>query len=228
MICMHLLKIAAMVSFVVAIVFGVQVNDRYWLPRPDQNYLSWGFGFLIISAIFTCVSGVCLFKEGWRAYEELLIKEDEYTKAVLEMAAVPMMELYPPTYDDGPGYGPSGPEYGPPPTAMYPPPAPAYQPSGTYGYDASYGPSSSSHPSYEKEPRYDRPQERSFEKVPLGPGYEMQPSQSYDRPSHPQSLDPKPLQQPQGGYDKSFESKEPARYEKSYERRYSDASDEED
>jgi hypothetical protein len=73
-----------MITFVVAVLFGVQMNDRYWMPRPDQNFLSWGFGFLVISGIFSLISGFVLFKAGWETYCELLRKEDEYTKAALE------------------------------------------------------------------------------------------------------------------------------------------------
>jgi hypothetical protein len=73
-----------MVSFVVATLFGVQCNDRYWLPRPDQNLLSWGFGFLIISAIFCLAAGVFMFKAAWDVYDKLLEKEDEYTKMALD------------------------------------------------------------------------------------------------------------------------------------------------
>jgi len=106
--------LVTMISFVVAIVFGVQCNDRYWLPRPDQNFLSWGFGFLIISAIFALASGVCLFMEGQKTYDALLRKEDEYTKAALEMSTYPLEQSsYPPVYEPayGPGYG--EPSYGP-------------------------------------------------------------------------------------------------------------------
>jgi hypothetical protein len=76
-----------MVLFVVGIVFGVQVNDRYWLPRPDQNYLSWGFGFMVISMICSLAAGVLLFKSAWDCYQELLRKEDDYTQKALEMSA---------------------------------------------------------------------------------------------------------------------------------------------
>jgi hypothetical protein len=43
--------LVTMVLFVGGIVFGYWVNDRYWLPRPDQNWLSWGFGFMVISML---------------------------------------------------------------------------------------------------------------------------------------------------------------------------------
>jgi hypothetical protein len=133
--------LVTMISFVVAIVFGVQCNDRYWLPRPDQNFLSWGFGFLIISAIFTLVGGICLFMEGQKTYDALLRKEDEYTKAALEMSTCPLEPVaYPPVYE--PEYGPSyaAPSYG---QESY---APNYGPPVSYGH-----PDSSEKGGYEKE-----------------------------------------------------------------------------
>lgn len=150
---------AAMISFVVAIVFGVQSNDRYWLPRPDQNYLSWGFGFLIISAIMTLVSGICLFMEAQKTYRALLLKEDEYMKATLEASTYPLQPPlgYPPVYDSGPEYGPAS--YEPDPDNYA---AQNYGPSGlsysqpTYDLPSSY--------SYEKESRSDKPS--SSEKPP--------------------------------------------------------------
>lgn len=144
-----------MISFVVAVVFGVQSNDRYWLPRPDQNYLSWGFGFLIISAIMTLVSGICLFMEAQKTYNALLEKEDEYTRAALEVSTYPLEPAsYPPGYDSGPEYGPA--TYDDEPDNF---PAPSYAPAGaayaqpTYDMPSSY----SSHPSYEKDARSEKP-----------------------------------------------------------------------
>jgi len=78
-----------MVSFVVAVLFGAYINDRYWLPRPDQNFLSWGFGFLVISMIFALFAGVCLFHEAWKCYNILLRKEDDYTRAAIQMSLIP-------------------------------------------------------------------------------------------------------------------------------------------
>jgi hypothetical protein len=124
--------LVTMISFVVAILFGVQTNDRYWLPRPDQNFLSWGFGFLIISAIFALIAGIILFREAQKTYDALLLKEDEYTKAALEMSAYPLQQQpYPPAYE---------PEYGPP--------AATYDSS---GYPPQQGPGSES---FDKDPGY--------------------------------------------------------------------------
>lgn len=43
-----------------AIIFGIKKEDRQWVPRPDQNYLSWAYGFFIISAFFTLFSAITL------------------------------------------------------------------------------------------------------------------------------------------------------------------------
>ena len=169
-----------MVSLVVAIVFGVQCNDRYWMPRPDQNFLSWGFGFLIISAIFALGSGVCLFWEGQKTYDALLRKEDEYTNAALEMSAYPMgHSSYPPIYEaeydpdgaanyDQGGYAPN---YGPPSNGP------------------SFAPSNGSHPSsyekdaaaYEKERLFE--EERAGKERGNGGKGAGQPMRSFERPS---------------------------------------------
>ena len=47
---------------VVLIVFGVKKEDRSWMPRPDQNYLSFGYGLAVISAFFTLFSAALFFK----------------------------------------------------------------------------------------------------------------------------------------------------------------------
>jgi len=92
---------SAMILFVVGILFGVQVNDRYWLPRPDQNFLSWGFGFMVISMICALVAGILLFKAAWDCYNALLQKEDDYTRRALEMSAAGIeLGPYPPNGGD--------------------------------------------------------------------------------------------------------------------------------
>ena len=68
-VCVYVVCFEAMVLFVVGILFGYQVNDRYWLPRPDQNFLSWGFGFMVISMIVSLAAGVLLFKAAWATYQ---------------------------------------------------------------------------------------------------------------------------------------------------------------
>ncbi|CAH1776238.1 unnamed protein product, partial [Owenia fusiformis] len=47
----------ALVMLIACIVFGVGANDRAWMPRPDQNYFSWSFGFYIISMFFSVFAG---------------------------------------------------------------------------------------------------------------------------------------------------------------------------
>ncbi|KAK3600559.1 hypothetical protein CHS0354_003496 [Potamilus streckersoni] len=43
------------------IVYGVGKEYRSWMPRPDQNYLSWGYGLFAISGIVTLFAGVAFW-----------------------------------------------------------------------------------------------------------------------------------------------------------------------
>ena len=56
------------------ILFGVKKEDRGWMPRPDQNYLSWGYGSFVICIIFTLISALLLLMAGRNVRNEL--KED--------------------------------------------------------------------------------------------------------------------------------------------------------
>nr|VZI24292.1 unnamed protein product [Spirometra erinaceieuropaei] len=40
----------------VIITFGIQSQDRQWMQRPDQNFLSWSYGFLILATICSFIS----------------------------------------------------------------------------------------------------------------------------------------------------------------------------
>lgn len=54
------LFIAVLLS-VSAITFGIKSQDRSWMPRPDQNFLSWSFGFVILAAISSYISAGFLY-----------------------------------------------------------------------------------------------------------------------------------------------------------------------
>ncbi|PAA88357.1 hypothetical protein BOX15_Mlig024731g1 [Macrostomum lignano] len=43
------------------IVFGVKVEDRDWMPRPDHNHLSWSYAFAVLSCFFSAISCVFLY-----------------------------------------------------------------------------------------------------------------------------------------------------------------------
>ena len=46
------------------IMFGVKADvDRQWLPNPDSNFLSWSFGFCILSGFFSIFAGMCLLSD---------------------------------------------------------------------------------------------------------------------------------------------------------------------
>lgn len=102
-----LMFLDAMISFVCALVFGVMCQDWAWMPRPDMNFLSWGFGFYIISGIIAAVAGIAYFMESSKVYDELLRREDDEFKATLEMSGY--IPQAPSTYGSYPPfYGPQG------------------------------------------------------------------------------------------------------------------------
>jgi len=210
-----------MVTVVVAILFGYQVNDRYWLPRPDLNFLSWGFGFLIICGIASLVSGICLFKDAWDTYQELLRREDLYTEQAMELSAMPLESGMPTEQEFAvvqPGYS-------------------GAQPFAEEPYDASE-PYNARPPSYHEAPGYQRPVsytvppeakkpelEPSFERRPAGYGYEQEPTEPLmyeerqrDSGEFARGYDP-------GDFGQSFERTGYGKsYDRSFEKHYSDTS----
>ncbi|KAK6168197.1 hypothetical protein SNE40_022073 [Patella caerulea] len=61
--------ISGLVIAICTIVFGVKAEiDRQWLPQPDSNYLSWSFGFCVLSGFFSLFGGMCLLVESMRLY----------------------------------------------------------------------------------------------------------------------------------------------------------------
>ena len=117
-----------MICVIAASVYGSMCGDRQWMPRPDLNFLSWGYGFCIIFGIMALASGVCFFMEARKAFDELMRRDEEYTRAVLEMSQA----TFPMAGAGGQSYG--APSYGAP----------------------SYGvPEYNSQPSYSEEKSYD-------------------------------------------------------------------------
>lgn len=44
--------------------FGVRADtDRQWLPQPDANFLSWAYGFCILSGILSILGGMCMMTD---------------------------------------------------------------------------------------------------------------------------------------------------------------------
>ena len=52
-----------MMALIGSAIYGVMSQDWQWMPRPDWNFLSWGFGFYIIHLIAALASGICFFLE---------------------------------------------------------------------------------------------------------------------------------------------------------------------
>ncbi|CAL8082944.1 unnamed protein product [Calicophoron daubneyi] len=43
------------------LIFGIKCEDRMWMIRPDQNFLSWSFGFAILAALSSFIAAGFLY-----------------------------------------------------------------------------------------------------------------------------------------------------------------------
>ncbi|XP_041360687.1 uncharacterized protein LOC121376944 [Gigantopelta aegis] len=69
--CAILNMIIAMATTICIIVFGLKTKvDRQWLPHPDSNFLSWSFGFAVLSAFFATFAAMCFTSETIRLIAE--------------------------------------------------------------------------------------------------------------------------------------------------------------
>ncbi|KAH3748516.1 uncharacterized protein LOC127848277 [Dreissena polymorpha] len=55
-------SVCTICTLVALIVMGAKKEDRGWMPRPDQNYLSWSYGLACISAFFNLFGAVVFLK----------------------------------------------------------------------------------------------------------------------------------------------------------------------
>ncbi|ESO85353.1 hypothetical protein LOTGIDRAFT_96885, partial [Lottia gigantea] len=53
--------VSAGLVFLIALVFAEMCNDPEWMPRPWMNYLSWGYGFCVLSGFFNAFGGMFSF-----------------------------------------------------------------------------------------------------------------------------------------------------------------------
>lgn len=67
-----------------ATVYGQMCQDREWMPNPQFNFLSWGFGFYIISGLAAIGAGVTFCLDAKRSYEELVRRECTLADDVLQ------------------------------------------------------------------------------------------------------------------------------------------------
>lgn len=49
-----------LIIFMVAIIFGVKYNDRYWMPYPELNWPSWGYGMAVLSGFMSFFTAFAL------------------------------------------------------------------------------------------------------------------------------------------------------------------------
>ncbi|KAL4217992.1 hypothetical protein ACF0H5_022730 [Mactra antiquata] len=84
----------ALISLSVTL-FGIKSDtDRQWFPRPDQNYLAWSFGLMVVAGFFCIFSAMCLL------FDSLRIRWDmEKKKAQTDPYKGYKMKPVPPQYE---------------------------------------------------------------------------------------------------------------------------------
>lgn len=60
-ICCGTQATAAFMLCVGVILFGVKVEDRLWMPRPDHNHLSWSYAFAVLACFSSAISVVFMY-----------------------------------------------------------------------------------------------------------------------------------------------------------------------
>ncbi|KAJ8322019.1 hypothetical protein KUTeg_000490 [Tegillarca granosa] len=109
--------IGGVLVLITSFVFAFKSKDPEWMPRPWLNYLSWSFGFNVLSGFFSFFGGVAAFIK----YTEVHEKPEPSKSRNKEMD----FSKPPPSY---PGSAPSEsylpPEPYPPAVAYQPPPPP--------------------------------------------------------------------------------------------------------
>ncbi|XP_061178578.1 uncharacterized protein LOC133187237 [Saccostrea echinata] len=56
-----LMFVSAVFVLIVALLFPMKARDPNWMPRPWLNYLSWSYGFFVLSGFFAVFAGISLF-----------------------------------------------------------------------------------------------------------------------------------------------------------------------
>jgi hypothetical protein len=105
-----LMFLSAMFTLIGAATYGVMCQDWQWMPRPDWNFLSWGYGFYIIHGLVAIASAISFFVESKKVYDKLQAMEDEMAMQMqsFQMSAYPQSaysdypQSAPPDYN---GYG---------------------------------------------------------------------------------------------------------------------------
>jgi len=55
-------SISVVLILTTLILFGLKKEDREWMPRPDQNYLSWSYGLCCVSGWFSLFAALLFVK----------------------------------------------------------------------------------------------------------------------------------------------------------------------
>lgn len=87
--------LSALLTAISITIFGIKSDvDRQWFPRPDQNYLSWSFGLMVVSGFFAVFAAMCLLFDSLRIKWE----EDKQNRLQRGYTDYKMKPVQPPQY----------------------------------------------------------------------------------------------------------------------------------
>ena len=64
--------VSAIMTLIVGLMYGLLCGDRQWMPRPDLNFISWGYGFIIIQGIIATAAGTRILQENYSQFRLLM------------------------------------------------------------------------------------------------------------------------------------------------------------
>lgn len=80
-----LMFVSGVFVLIVALMFPMYAKDPTWMPRPWLNYLSWSYGFFVLSGFFAVFSGISLFLKS----TEIHHKPDKATMEIEKKLELP-------------------------------------------------------------------------------------------------------------------------------------------
>ncbi|KAK7461544.1 hypothetical protein BaRGS_00038690 [Batillaria attramentaria] len=80
-----LMLVSAFLVFLIALIFAEMSHDSSWMPRPWMNYLSWSYGFCVLSGFFAAFGGMFLFILGLIYKDKDKREEDRLPESAAEM-----------------------------------------------------------------------------------------------------------------------------------------------
>jgi len=55
--------VSGLLMALASILFGCKYNDPYWMPKPELNWPSWGYGMCVMSGFFSFFAAICFLQQ---------------------------------------------------------------------------------------------------------------------------------------------------------------------